>query len=237
MSAAASTSSLRRSTRLLEKSPYTKDTTKSTPQQHRSDVKKNKPRRRPPAPPPQTLYLRANRQFLLQFPAATATQPNPPPLQPLPGSTGNLNVIIANLPDLHPFAGNTVDWLIQVARLIFEPLGTSSLYTFTTQTLDYWLDREMQLPQWRVVLPGEQLTATIYEFRPNNNSPISLTKKSLRQMRSQTTDTTAHHATAFRDALLRRDQSCVISQHPMADLLEATEVVPSFDRRGAERLN
>ena len=99
-----------------------------TSQQHSCFPKKQQ---HPPIPnihhTPQMLYLQVNQKFLCILPIATATQPNPPVLPPLPGTTGNLNVI-----DLHPFSGNTVDWLIQVARLIFDQLGTSSLYTFTT---------------------------------------------------------------------------------------------------------
>jgi len=53
--------------------------------------------------------------------------------------------------------------------------GRGSLYTFT---LDYWLEREMDLSQWRVVSPGDNLTATIYEFRPANNAFITLTQMS-----------------------------------------------------------
>src|ERR1700733_1136494 len=161
---------------------------------------------------PQTLYLRVNRQFLLLLPDATDDQPNTQPLPPLPGTTGNLNVIIADLPDLRPFAGDTVDWLIKVARLIFQPLGTSSLYTFTTESLEWWLDREMEPALWRPVVQGEQLRATIYEFRPDNNTPITLTR-SLRHMRSVTTNTSAPQATAFSGALLRRDQSCIITRY------------------------
>jgi hypothetical protein len=166
MSAPASTTSPRRSSRFS--SQVSKNTTKSTSQPHRSHVKKNIPRpHRLNAGP---LYLRVNRQFLRILPAATAAQPHPQPLPPLPGTTGNLNIIIANLPDLRPFAGDTVDWLIKVARLIFEPLGTSSLYTFTTESLEWWLDREMEPALWRPVVQGEQLRATIYEFRPDNNT-------------------------------------------------------------------
>jgi hypothetical protein len=111
-------------------------------------------------------------------------------------------MIIANLPDLRPFAGDTVDWLIKVARLIFEPLGTRSLYTFTTESLEWWLDRAMQPPLWRKVVHGEQLRATIYEFRPDNDTLITLTGKSLRHPRSVTTNTSGARATTFRDALL-----------------------------------
>jgi len=132
------------------------------------------PRRLPTEPePPQTLYLRVNRKFMLLIPAATEDKPNPQPLPPLPGTTGNLNVIVADIPDLRPFAGDTIDWLIQLARLIFEPLGTSSLYTFTTETVEWWLDRETEPSLWRKVEHGEQLRATIYEFRPDNDALIT----------------------------------------------------------------
>ena len=53
-------------------------------------------------------------------------------------------------------------------------------------------------------MQGEQLRATIYEFRPDNNTPIALTKRSLHHMRSVTTNTSAPHATAFSAALLQR---------------------------------
>ncbi|KIM83774.1 hypothetical protein PILCRDRAFT_87786 [Piloderma croceum F 1598] len=226
MSAPASTSSPRRSSCILKRtSQVSKNTTKPTGQPHRSRVMKNKPRpHRPTNAGP--LYLRVNRWFLRILPAATAAQPNPQSLPPLPGTTGNLNVIIANLPDLRPFAGNMVDWLIKVARLIFEPLGTSSLYTFTTESLEWWLDREMEPTLWRPVVQGEQLRATIYEFRPNNNIPITLTRKSLRHMRSVTTNTSAPQATAFSGALLRRDQSCIITQYTGRRVLAASHLLP-----------
>ncbi|KAF9511334.1 hypothetical protein BS47DRAFT_1470015 [Hydnum rufescens UP504] len=106
---------------------------------------------------------------------AVGNQPNPP----APDSTGNLNVITANLADLCPFVGNTIGWLIKVATLIFEPLGTSSLYMFTTESLEWWLDREMEPLSWRLIVPGE----TIYEFCPNNNAFVALTKMSVRHPR------------------------------------------------------
>ncbi|KAF8231487.1 hypothetical protein L208DRAFT_1469460 [Tricholoma matsutake] len=142
-----------------------------------------------------------NRQFLLLLPDMTDDQPNPQPLPPLPGTTRNLNIIIADLPDLHPFAGDTVDWLIRVARLIFQPLSTSSLYTFTMESVEWWLGREMQLPLWRVVLPGEQLRATIYEFCLNNNALIKLT-----------TNTSA----------------CIITHHTMERVLISSHLIPRW---------
>jgi hypothetical protein len=157
------------------------------------------------------LYLRVNRADLYRLPAPTEDQPNPAPLPPLAVTTGHLNVIIASLSDLRPFAGDTADWLIRVARLIFEPLGMGSLYTFTTDTLRSWLNRDMD-PTWVQVEHGEQLRATIYEFRPNN-TPIMLSKISLRQVRSVTTDRSRPQATAFRNALNARDSACIISTY------------------------
>ena len=179
-----------------------------------------------PQPPtarvPQTLYLRVNRRFLLLLPDAPEDQPSPP----LPGTTGILNVIIADLPDLRPFAGDTVDWLIKVARLIFQPLGTSSLYTFTTHSVEWWLDREMQLPLWRMVLPGEQMRATIYEFRPDDNILIALTKRSLRSARSVTTKASTPQAAQFRTALLQRDRGCIVTHDPMERVLVSSHLIP-----------
>ena len=73
---------------------------------------------------------------------------------------------------LRLFAGNTVGWLIKVARLIFEPIGTSSLFTFTTESFKWWLDRDMEFRLWKRVTPGEQLRATIWvsprQWQSNN---------------------------------------------------------------------
>ena len=187
--------------------------------------KKNKPQC-PPVPDngSQTLYLRLNRRFLLQFPDATEDKPNPQPLPPPPGTAGNLIVINASLSDLRPFAGDTVDWLIKVAKLIFEPLGTSSLYTFTTESPEWWLEREMEPSTWRIVAQGEQLRATIYEFRPDNDALVMLTQKSERHMRSVTTNTSSDRAASFRDALLRRDRLCIISQQDRSMI--ASHLIP-----------
>jgi len=155
--------------------------------------------------PSQTLYIRANRRFLNVIPQATATEPKPHPTSPTPGTTGNLNLIIAELPKLHPYSTANIDWLLKVARLILEPLSTGSLYTFTSESVEYWLEKEMDfnLSQWRQVQPGEPLTATNYEFRPNNF--VTPTRLSLHEARSMTSDTSASQATPLRDALLDRD--------------------------------
>ena len=163
------------------------------------------------------LYLRVDRRFLQLFPDTTADDPNPLPVPPPAGTTGILNVIIADLRDLQPFSGNTVDWLIAVASFVFEPLGMGSLYTFTTQTLDYWLGRQMDHSQWRVVSPGENLTATIYEFRRANDALITLTQISHPQQteRSHTTNTSQPRVTQFQTACLQRDRACIVlSRNP-----------------------
>ena len=155
-----------------------------------------------------------------------ADQPNTQPLLPLLSTTRNLNIIIADLLDLHPFAGNTVDWLINVVRLIFEPLGMSSLYTFTTELLEYWLDREMEQTLWRQVVQGEQLGAIIYEFCPHNDTFIMLTKVSLHHVRSMTTNTSAPPAPPFHNALLQCHQTCIITQQPFQEALVASHLIP-----------
>lgn len=66
------------------------------------------------------------------------------------GQPALLNVIVANLEDPQPSHSRFID-------LGCEPLGKGSLYAFTTQ-FDYWLEREMDRSQWRVVSPGETMT-------------------------------------------------------------------------------
>ena len=221
MSTPSSSSLPRRSARISKKTPQSP----KKPSQPRAT--KRKPPRLPAPDPdtPQTLYLRVNRGFLLLPPAPD--QPNPVPM-PILSNKPNLDVIVANLPDLHPFAGNTVDWLIRVARLIFEPLGMSSLYTFTTGPLESWMNREFEPLLWRRVEQGEQLEATIYEFRPDNDVPITPTKMSLRDTRSVTsaTPTSTNRATTFRSELLRRDRACIVTQTSRMETLIASHLIP-----------
>jgi len=169
------------------------------------------------------LYLRIGQRFLNLLPAATEEQPNP---QPMLATTGNLNVIIAPLPDLRPFSGDTVDWLIQVARLIFELCGMSSLYTFTTGIVKSWLEWKMVQEQWRMVQDGEQLRSTIYKFHPDSNAPITFMRLSLRHMRSITTSMLAGRGNTFHKALLQRLQQCIISPIRLLQLLIASHLIP-----------
>src|SRR5258705_3166775 len=93
--------------------------------------------------PVANVYLRVNRRLLLLPNLPTANQPNPQPSQPPPGTTSNLNIIAAELPNLQKFAGNTVHWLLCVARLLLDPRGVGILHTFQTGSLQYWLNQEM----------------------------------------------------------------------------------------------
>ena len=177
----------------------------------------------PPAPgPPQRLYLRVNREFLHHI--------EPIPAPPPGIAWGHLFVIIQEIEDLRPFAGETVDWLIRVARLIFEPLGNSHLFTFTgditEDTIQLWMNMDMVPAQWRQVQQGEPLRPTIYEFRPN--APITLSKMSARQSHSLTTNTPQAHAnaSAFHDAIRARDTQCIITGHPRFRAVTASHLIP-----------
>jgi hypothetical protein len=81
--------------------------------------------------------------------------------------------------------------------------------------------------QWRSVGHGEQLAATIYEFRPNNLSGfLTPTKISLRHNRSLTTNTSTPRALAFRNLLLRRDVDCIITHDPIPTTLVSSHLIP-----------
>lgn len=80
--------------------------------------------------------------------------------------------------------------------------------------------------QWRQVQQGEPLRPTIYEFRPNNNAPITLSKMSARQAHSVTTKTSQPYADAFRDAIRARDTGCIITGHRLFRGITASHLIP-----------
>lgn len=219
---------LRRSTRISSGAPSKgKSKVKDTPATKSPPKKKRKVQ--PTTTPPDTVYLRVNQRFLLLHNPVTAAQPNPPtslpPSQP-PLGGWNLNVIAAPLADLQFFAGNTVDWLIRVARFILDPRGTGALYTFQTKTVDYWLGVEKD-DSWRTVQAGEVLEATVYEYRRLDNQPMVPTRVSLRTTKSVTTNTTQNQAANFRTTLLNRHSStCVVSGISRLRQLKASHLIP-----------
>ena len=165
-----------------------------------------------------TTYLRVNRRFLLQHNPSTAYQPNPSPSQPPPSIGGHLNVIAAPLRHLQKFADNTVDWLIRLAGLALEPRGAGVLYTFRTQSVQYWLDKEMD-DSWREVTAGEVLQPTIYEYRRVDGQSTEPTRICNRQDRSVTTNTS-------RDEVHIRHPRCIISGQTRADFVTVSHLIP-----------
>ena len=114
---------------------------------------------------------------------------------------------------------------MRAAQLILELLGTSSLYTPISGSADYWLDKDFILSQWRQVQAGERLRPAIYEFRPN--APVTPSKLSHRQAQSIISDASAPRADAFRNELLQRDLTCVITREPiLPQILVASHLVP-----------
>ncbi len=113
---------------------------------------------------------------------------------------------------------------------MFEPLGNSHLFTFTGDitegTVQLWMNMDMVPAQWRQVQRGEPLRPTIYEFRPNNNAPITLSKMSARQAHSVTTNASQPHADAFRDAIRARDTRCIITGHQRFRGVTASRLIP-----------
>ena len=79
---------------------------------------------------------------------------------------------------------------------------------------------------WRQVAHGEEIGATVYEFRPTNNALITLTKMSLRDSRSVTTNASAPQATQFRDRLLRHHGACIVSGEQIEVILAASHLIP-----------
>lgn len=176
------------------------------------------------------VYLRVNRRLLLLPNLPTEDQPNPPPSQPLPGTTGNLNIIAATLPDLQRFTGiRTVYWLLYMARFILDPRGTGVLHTFQTRTVRHWLDQEMD-DSWRQVRTGERLVPTIYEYRRLDGQPMEPTRicdyHDKAKSESMTTHTTRDQEKEFRNALLVRHPQCIVSQLSIPRTLSAARLIP-----------
>ena len=142
------------------------------------------------------------------------------------GAKGHLNVINAHISTIHPYSGDTVDWLIKIARLIFQPLGTSSLYVPTQGGVGAWLKKDFDMATWTGVEAGDPLRATIYEFRPDHDAPIILTQISMRQQHSVTTSDTMGASKTFRSSLEKRDHRCIISGLPAPNHFVASHLIP-----------
>ena len=71
------------------------------------------------------LHLRMHRSFLCQLPDSHLA----PPLTPIPNVEGHLTVISADLSAVKPYVGDSVDWLIKIENVLFDPRGNGALYT------------------------------------------------------------------------------------------------------------
>ena len=115
------------------------------------------------------VLIRVRRDLLLPIPT-TATNPPPAASQHSPG---HLYLIEGRLEDIRQFSGTTVDWVIRVAHLICDPLGTGQVFTHTTGTTSDWYASD-RAASWRQVFPGDPLHSGIYEFE--SASPILLSE-------------------------------------------------------------
>lgn len=187
-----------------------------------------------PAPIP-TTYLRISTHLLLDLPPApnphssTAVASQPPNITAEPLSPHHVYTIATPLTKLLPYSGDTVAWLLRIARLFFQPREQGTLWTHKYGTAQEWLQGELDDKQWRVVQPHEMLQGRIYEFRPQNDERVLLTMKSIRNKKSLTTrgpGSSSNQSKVFKAALIRRDQGCIVTKSPVDDFFEASHLVP-----------
>jgi hypothetical protein len=157
------------------------------------------------------IYIRIRQTLIL--PILTSTS-NPPYHSPSgsshPVSGGHLYVIAGTFNDISHYAGNTAEWILNVARLIFDPLGTGSIYTHTTGTTSEWLSLD-KTSDWQLVAPGDPLRTNIYEF--DSDSPIIPSRISDRYNHSRTTLGSTSSASTFKTHIRQRDgDKCVVSE-------------------------
>jgi hypothetical protein len=136
-------------------------------------------------------------------------------------SSGHLYLIEGTFSDIARYAGLTAEWIIRVARLLCEPLGSGRIFTHTTGTTDDWYSPD-RTTSWREVVHGDVLLPGIYEFEPVHR--IVLSKICERQNRSVTTTGTTPNATTFREQLERRDSRCVVSRSQVP--IVASHLIP-----------
>jgi hypothetical protein len=136
-------------------------------------------------------------------------------------SSGHLYLIEGTFSDIARYAGLTAEWIIRVARLLCEPLGSGRIFTHTTGTTDDWYSSD-RTTSWREVVHGDVLLPGIYEFEPAHR--IVLSKICERQNRSVTTTGTASNATTFREQLERRDSRCVVCGSDMP--IKTSHLIP-----------
>ena len=168
-----------------------------------------------PSSPTSLIFIRVRLALILPVPMVTTapSAPDDPPsgVPPPPSDDGHLYVIEGSFDHINRYAGGTVDWIIKVAHLICDPLGTGQIYTHTTGTHVDWY-RSERTSTWRQVAQGDVLRPGIYEF--DSSTPIILSKISERRNRSVVSnDSLARHSSStFSTLIARRDGGiCVVS--------------------------
>ena len=175
------------------------------------------------------VYIRVRQPMVLPHP----TTPTNPPLPTSQWSPpGHLYLIEGTFTDICRYAGTTVDWLIKIAHLICDPLGTGQVFTHTTGTASDWYASD-RAASWRQVVNGDPLLPGIYEFEPA--SPIMLSKISERHKHSLTTPGSESSSSIFRTNITLRDTTCVVTRSTLS--LVASHLIPKrMDSVGAREV-
>jgi hypothetical protein len=113
------------------------------------------------------------------------------------------------------------DWIIKIAHLLCEPLGSGRVFTHTTGTPEDWYTSD-RTPSWREVVPGDLLLPGIYQFETTH--PIGLSKISERQSHSVTASESVSNSSTFRTQLNERDGGCVLTRQLFP--LAASHLIP-----------
>ena len=137
---------------------------------------------------------------------------SPPLGQQSSGSSGHLYFIKGSFGDIAQYAGNTVDWIIRIAHLLCNPLGTGHIFTHTTGTSSDWYSSD-RTPSWQEVVYGDQLLPGIYEFKAAH--PFILYKIGNQPSHSMTTLGSEANSSALHRHVLHCDAACVVTGYSM----------------------
>jgi hypothetical protein len=150
----------------------------------------------------EVFHLRVARSSLR--PADKDASPN---LNPPLTTQSYIHVLMAKISDVYPFSGGTAKWLMEVAKLIFDPGGRGELFTHPMGSTDEPCDPLS--PEWVKVQEDDLIKPQIYEYRCDGT--LTLSKISLRQDESRTSRPSRPQSTLLFNQLIQRDRICVLS--------------------------